>query len=88
MVASVVIYRSTKRGQSSGYSIRLFDGDAEIANYSAGGHPADTQAPGESSTRIVRKWAISTAKEMYTEHAGRLPTANEIEIEMQSPDEG
>jgi len=87
MFVSVVIYRSKKRGQSSGYSIRLFDGQNEIASYSAGGHPLDSQEEGESSTRTVRKWAISTGKEMFIEHAGRQPTVNEIEVEVETPDE-
>jgi hypothetical protein len=87
MLVSVVIYRSTSRGMSQGYSITLFDGNAVIANYSAGGHPCDSQAPGESPFSTVRSWGISTAKEMFAEHAGRQPTANEIEIEIKSPDE-
>jgi hypothetical protein len=86
MPVSIVIYRSTSRGMSQGYSIRLFDGNEEIASYSAGGHPCDSQAPGESPMRTVRRWALSTAKEMFVEHSGRLPAANEIEIEMESPD--
>jgi hypothetical protein len=87
MVASVVMYRSTNKGMSSGYSIRLFDGQNEIASYSAGGHPADSQAPGESPMRTVRRWALSTAKEIFSEHAGRLPAVNEIEVETETPDE-
>jgi hypothetical protein len=87
MLVSVVIHRSTNRGQSSGYSIRLFDGNKEVAFYSAGGHPADSQAPGESSIRTVRKWAMTTAKEMFAEHAGREPATEEIEVEIESPDE-
>lgn len=86
MLVSVVIHGSTKRGISAGYSIRLFDGD-EIASYSAGGHPCDSQAPGESPLPTVRSWAISTAKEMFVEHAGRQPRANEIEVEIETPDE-
>ena len=87
MFVSIVIYRSKKRGQSSGYSVRLFDGQNEMAYYSAGGHPLDSQEVGESSIRIVRQWAISTAKELFEEHAGRKPASNEIEIELESPDE-
>jgi hypothetical protein len=84
MIVSVMIYRSKNRGQSNGYSIRLFSGPKEIAGYSAGGHPCDSQAPGESPFSTVRKWAISTAREMFAEHAGRQPTADEIEVETES----
>lgn len=87
MFVSVVIYCSKKRSQSSGYSIRLFDGDAEIAYYSAGGHPCDSQAPGESPLSTVRKWARSSTNEMFAEYTGRLPKADEIEIKMESPNE-
>jgi hypothetical protein len=87
MLVSVVVHGSTKRGMGAGYSIRLFDGTKEVAFYSAGGHPADSQAPGESSIRTVRKWAMSTAKEMFEEHVGREPATEEIEVEIESPDE-
>ena len=87
MFVSVVIYRSKKRGQSSGYSIRLVHGDTEIGYYTAGGHPLDSQEEGESPIQIVRRWAMSTAKEMFAEQAGREPKANEIEIETETPDE-
>jgi len=87
MIVSVVIYRSKNRGQSSGYSICLLDGDAVIESYSAGGHPAESQSPGESPFATVRKWALSTAKEKFVEQAGREPTRNEIEVETESPDE-
>jgi hypothetical protein len=71
---------------SQGYSVRICDGDNELAYYSAGGHPQDSQAPGESPFRTVRRWAVSTAKEMFAEHAGRQPKAIEIEVETESPD--
>lgn len=87
MIASVVIYRSNRRGMSQGYSVTVFDAQDVIASYSAGGHPADSQAPGESPLPTVRRWAISTAKEVFQEHAGRRPTANEMEVEIETPDE-
>jgi hypothetical protein len=87
MVVSVVIFRSSCRGMSSGYSITVFDAQDVIASYSAGGHPADSQAPGESPMSTVRRWAISTAKEMFAECAGREPTVQEIEVEIDTPDE-
>ena len=85
--AAVVIYRSTNCGMSPGYSVRICNGDAVIASYSAGGHPADSQAPGESPIRTVRQWAISSATEMFQHAAGRMPAANEVEVEIESPDE-
>lgn len=86
MFVSVTIYRSRKHGLSVGYSVNVFDGENEVQRYAAGGHPCDSQADGESPTRIVRKWALSTAKELFAEHAGRKPKANEIEIDLESPE--
>lgn len=87
MLVSITIHLSTKKKLSSGYTVSLFDGPNEVTTYWAGGHPADSQAPGESPTRTVRQWALSTAREIFAEHAGRLPKANEIEVELESPDE-
>jgi hypothetical protein len=72
---------------SRGYSIDLYDDDAVVESYRAGGHPRDSQEEGESPLSTVRQWAISTAKEMFTEYAGRLPETTEIEVEIKSPDE-
>jgi hypothetical protein len=81
MRASVEItIHETEPGVSDGYAVRLYHGHRIREEYTAGGHPLDSQAPGTSDTDVVRAWALDTAKDMFWNLTGREPDATEIEI--------
>ncbi len=79
--AQITIYETAK-GISSGYHLLILHAGKTLEDYSAGGHPLESQAPGESSTSTVKAWALSTAKDLFYEHFGREPTRHEIEVEV------
>ena len=77
----MAIVRDVGSKTSDGYEIRVFDDkDVRVDTYSAGGNPQDSQQPGKEELGIVRRWARSTAREMFEERFGRPPRRGEVEV--------
>jgi len=77
--ASIAIHVAGS-GESSGYEILLYVGSRCVAQYSAGGNPRDSQAPGEVDVATCRRWAYQTVRDMFHERFRRYPRRNEVDV--------
>lgn len=66
---------------SRGYMITVVaDGGRILWDYSVGGNPCDSYAPGCSHPSTVRGWAISALHEYFVKHLGRCARRDEYSI--------